>query len=80
MNKLCKKILSSSLAGMLLLAGCANNTAESQSAPSQPDSVSTSAQVTQEQSTQQSNQKTVIEYWHVNAETQGGRAIAYGKQ
>ena len=72
-----KKLTAFVMAGaMLALSGCGSSSAGSstQAASGTTGSTATEASTTAA-ATNAAGEKTVIEYWHVNAETQGGLVV-----
>lgn len=73
------KMLAACVAGVMLLTGCGNSAVSTENAAATTEN-STSTEETTEESTQAKDgegttEKTVIEYWHCNAETQGGITV-----
>lgn len=68
MKKNVFKIGSAIIAGIMLLSGCSSNNSQAIGAVG-------NAQAASKEEAQTASEKTVIEYWHVNAETQGGMTV-----
>lgn len=68
MKKNVYKVVSTLVAGIMLLSGCSSTNAQSTGSP-------VTAQAASNDNLNETSEKTVIEYWHVNAETQGGITV-----
>jgi len=74
MRKSLRKLIVAFMTVSLFLVGCSNNVEPNNSAVSSLSNTSGQSSSPQ-QPVQAQAQKTVIEYWHVNAETQGGLTV-----
>ncbi len=76
MKKSTKRFMALALAGMMaVMAGCGTSNTQSNAAAGGEQTTAAAAGESTEEAKTASGEKTVIEYWHCNAETQGGLTV-----